>query len=216
MKIRHVCVFVVLTLFASHSTRAADWETVASPNAGRQANSLSSVAAVADSDVWAVGWAFNAQLNAYRTVTEHWNGTRWSLVRSPNATNGYNLLNGIGVVAANDVWAVGQAAIGSTYSTMIQHWNGTSWNIVSSPNVPGFSNVLQAISVVSANDIWAVGYSQDTNFNTFTLTLHWNGAAWSIVPSPTVNDNILFGLDALASTHFWPFGKSFHEPKTPT
>ena len=216
MKIACASAFVLFTLFAAHSARAADWEIVASPNAGRQSNSLSSVAAVADNDVWAVGWAFNAQLNAYRTVTEHWNGTRWSLVRSPNATNGYNLLNGIGVVAANDVWAVGQAAIGSTYSTMIQHWNGTSWNIVSSPNVPGFSNVLQAISVVSANDIWAVGYSQDTNFNNFTLTLHWNGATWSIVPSPSVNDDILFGVDAIASNDVWAVGRSQQEARTLT
>src|SRR5438067_3869336 len=216
MKIRHASVLVILSLLAGHSARAADWEVVASPNAGRQANSLSSVAAVADNDVWAAGWAFNAQLNAYRTVTEHWNGTRWSLVRSPNATNGYNLLNGVAVVAANDVWAVGQAAIGSTYSTMIQHWNGTSWNIVSSPNVPGFSNVLQAISIVSANDIWAVGYSQDTNFNNFTLTLHWNGATWSIVPSPSVNDDILFGVDAVASNDVWAVGRSQQEAVTLT
>src|SRR2546430_9206522 len=145
MKI-HASVLVIFSLLAGHSGRAANWEVVASPNRGRQANSLSSVAAAADNDVWAVGWAFNAQLNAYRTLTEHWTGTRWSLVRSPNATNGYNLLNGVAVVAANDVWTVGQAAIGSTYSTMIQHWTGTSWSLVSSPNVPGFSNVLQAIS----------------------------------------------------------------------
>src|SRR5256886_16991825 len=111
MKI-HASVLVIFSLLAGHSGRAANWEVVASPNAGRQANSLSSLAPVADNDVWAVGWAFNAQLNAYRTVTEHWNGTRWSLVRSPNATNGDNFLNGVGVVAANDVWAVGQAARG--------------------------------------------------------------------------------------------------------
>jgi hypothetical protein len=97
MKIHRACVLVIFTLLASHSARAANWEAATSPNAGRQANSLSSLAAMADNDVWAVGWAFNAQLNVYRTVTEHWNGTRWSLVRSPNATNGYNLLNGVGV-----------------------------------------------------------------------------------------------------------------------
>jgi len=68
MKIHRACVLVIFTLLASHSARAANW---------------------------AVGWAFNAQLNAYRTVTEHWNGTRWALVRSPKATNGYNLLNGV-------------------------------------------------------------------------------------------------------------------------
>ena len=216
MKICHASILVVLSLFAAHSTRAADWEIVASANAGRQANSLSSVAAVADNDVWAVGWAFNAQLNAYRTVTEHWNGTRWSLVRSPNATNGYNLLNGIGVVAANDVWAVGQAAIGSTYNTLVEHWNGVAWSIVPSPNVAGSSNVLEAISVVSANDIWAVGYSTDSNFNNHSLTIHWNGATWSIVPTPGVNDDILFGVDAVASNDVWAVGRSQQEARTLT
>jgi hypothetical protein len=216
MKIRHASVLLILTLFAAHSARAADWEVVASPNAGRQANSLSSVAAVTDNDVWAVGWAFNQSLFAYRTLIEHWNGTRWSLVRSPNATNGYNLVNGVAVVAANDVWAVGQAANGSTYSTLVEHWNGVAWSIVPSPNVASNSNVLEAISVVSANDIWAVGYSQDTNFNNFTLTLHWNGATWSIVSSPSVNDDILFGVDAIASNDVWAVGRSQEEARTLT
>src|ERR1044071_732255 len=128
MRIYHASSLAILTLLAIHSAPAAEWEIVASSNAGRQANSLSSVTAVADNDVWAVGWAFNAQLNAYRTVTEHWNGTRWSLVRSPNATNGYNFLNGVGIVAANDVWTVGQAANGSIYSTLVEHWNGVAWS----------------------------------------------------------------------------------------
>src|SRR5215211_4221241 len=208
MKTIHASVLFILSLLTGHEALAVDWEVVASPNAGRQANSLSSVAAVADNDVWAVGWAFNESLFAYRTLIEHWNGARWSVMRSPNATNGYNLLNGVGVVATNDVWAVGQAANGSTYTTLIQHWNGRSWNIVSSPNVPGFSNVLQAISVVSASDIWAVGYSQDTNFNTFTLVLHWNGTAWSIVPSPTVDHDILFSVDAVGINDVWAVGRS--------
>jgi hypothetical protein len=216
MKIACASAFVLFTLFAGHSVRAADWEVVASPNAGRQANSLASVAAVTDNDVWTVGWAFNAQLNAYRTITEHWNGTRWSLVRSPNATNGYNFLNGVSVVTANDVWAVGQAANGSTYNTLVEHWNGVAWSIVPSPNVADNSNILEAISVVSANDIWAVGYSSDSNFNNHPLTIHWNGATWSIVPSPSVNDDILFGVDAIASNDVWAVGRSQQEARTLT
>src|SRR6266581_1039782 len=213
MRIHHVSVLAILSLLAGHSAGAADWEIVASPSAGRQANSLSSLAPVADNDVWAVGWAFNAQLNAYRTVTEHWNGTRWSLVRSPNATNGYNFLNGVAVVAANDVWTVGQAANGSTSNTLVEHWNGVAWSIVPSPNVAGNSNVLEAISVVSANDIWAVGYSTDSNFNNFTLTLHWDGTSWSIVPSPIFDDDILFAVDAVASNDIWRSADRFKKHK---
>jgi len=216
MKKHHASVLVILTLLAGYSARAADWEVVASPNGGRQANSLASVAAATDNDLWAVGWAFNQSLFAYRTLTEHWNGTRWSLVRSPNATNGYNLLNGVAVVAANDVWTVGQAANGSIYSTLVEHWNGVAWSIVPSPNVAGDSNVLQAISVVSANDIWAVGYSSDSNFNNHPLTIHWNGATWSIVSSPRVNDDILFGVEAIASNDVWAVGRSQQEARTLT
>jgi hypothetical protein len=208
MKIRHASILIILTLLAGYSAQAADWETVASPNGGRQANSLSSVAAAADNDVWAVGWAYNAQLNAYRTLIEHWNGTRWSLVRSPNATSGYNLLNGVAVIAANDVWTVGQAWNGSTYNTLVEHWNGVAWSIIPSPNVTGNSNVLEAISVVSANNIWAVGFSTDSNFINNTLTLHWDGTSWSIVPSPSLDSDILFAVDALASNDVWAGGRT--------
>jgi hypothetical protein len=199
---------VLFLLASSAPVLAGNWQAVKSPNLGSDANSLSSVAAVTDNDIWAAGWGWDQTLNAYRTVIEHWNGQRWSLVSSPNATNGYNLLNGVGVVASNDVWAVGQAANGSTYRTLIEHWNGNAWSIFPSPNVPGLSNILEAITVISANDIWAVGYSSDSNFNNFTLTLHWDGNSWSIVPSPTLDHDILFGVDAVASNDVWAVGRS--------
>ena len=208
MKIARTSALVLFALFVSRPVSGANWKVVASPNAGTQANSLSSVDAVADNDLWAVGWAWNNRLFAYRTVIEHWNGVSWSIVRSPNATNGYNLLNGVGVAAANDVWTVGQAANGNTYNTLVERWNGAAWSIVPSPNVTGSSSVLTAISVVSANDIWAVGYSTDNNFDNHSLTMHWNGAAWSIVSSPTVDDDILFSVDAVASNDVWAVGRS--------
>src|SRR2546423_2314514 len=217
MKSFRLLTFVFLSVSVIASAVAANWEIVRSPNSGKQANSLVSVAAAADNDLWTVGWAFNQQLNAYRTEIQHWDGARWSLVRSPNATNGYNFRKGVAVVAANDVWAVGQAANGSIYSTLIEHWNGTVWSIVPSPNTLGLSNVLQAITVISADDIWAVGYSTDpSTFNSFTLTLHWNGAAWSIVPSPVFNDDLLFAVDAVASNDVWAVGRTLEEAQTLT
>jgi hypothetical protein len=138
------------------------------------------------------------------------------LVKSPNATTGYNILNGVAVVAANDVWTVGQAANGNTYQTLVERWNGSAWSIIPSPNVVGSSSVLTALSVVSANDIWAVGYSADTNFNNRSLTIHWNGTTWSIVSSPSVNDDILFAVDAIASNDVWAVGRSQNEARTLT
>ena len=54
MKIKYASLLVTFSLLTAHSARTAGWEVVPSANAGRQANSLSSVAAVADTDVWAV------------------------------------------------------------------------------------------------------------------------------------------------------------------
>ena len=48
-------------------------------------------------------------------------------------------------------------------------------------------STLTGVSARAANDIWAVGSfsaAKGTNSNSFTLTMHWNGSAWTIVPSP--------------------------------
>jgi hypothetical protein len=74
MKIFRPLAFVVLSVWVLGSAVAADWQILRSPNSGKQANSLASVAAAADNDVWAVGWAFSQQLNAYRTQIQHWTG----------------------------------------------------------------------------------------------------------------------------------------------
>jgi hypothetical protein len=217
MKNIHVSCFVAFVFFALGvgSTEAGGgWEVVPSPNLGAQANTLFAVAASTDDDVWAVGAGYDEALNAYRTVIEHWDGVGWSIKSSPNATDGYNLLNGVAVAGLNDVWAVGQAANGNTntYSTLIEHLTkggkAPVWSIVSSPNVAGSSCVLNAISVVAANDSWAVGYSTDSNFNNQSLTMHWDGVTWSIVPSPSVGNDILYAVDAIASNDVWAIGRT--------
>lgn len=202
--------FFFLALGAG-SVAAGGWEVVPSPNLGTEANTLSSVAAAADDDVWAVGAGYDQLLNAYRTVIEHWNGANWSIISSPNATDGYNLLNGVAVAGANNIWAVGQAANGSTYSTLIEHSAGgkrSLWSIVASPNVAGNSCVLNAIAAVAPNDIWAVGYSTDSDFHDQSLTMHWDGTTWSIVPSPAVGNDILYAVAAIASNDVWATGRT--------
>ena len=59
---------------------------------------LHGVAAVTSNDVWAVGD------RAAAALTEHWNGSTWSIVPSPTISGS---LHGVAAVAANDVWAVG-------------------------------------------------------------------------------------------------------------
>ena len=37
------------------------------------------------SDVWAVGYYQDTSAGTYQTLIEHWNGTAWSVIASPNA-----------------------------------------------------------------------------------------------------------------------------------
>ena len=64
-------------------------------------------------------------------------------------------------------------------------WNGSTWSVVTSPNAGTGSNYLYGVAAVSVSDIWAVGYYTTTGTLQQTLTLHWDGAAWTQVPSPS-------------------------------
>jgi hypothetical protein len=112
----------------------------------------------------------------WSTLIEHWNGTAWSIVASPNQGTIQDNLYAVGVVSANDVWAVGQYYNGSVQQTLVEHWNGTTWSVVPSPNQPTtYCDYLNAVGGVSANDVWAVGeyYNGTLNANQ-TLVEHYS------------------------------------------
>ena len=113
------------------------------------------VAALSPADVWAVGsgpgvptGGFSAHPTA---VIEHWNGTSWTVVPSPNPNpQGNNGLGAVAAVSASDVWAVGEQLLGP----FTEHWNGTSWSIVATPaGVRGFA----AMAASSGGTVLAVG-----------------------------------------------------------
>lgn len=61
---------------------ACDWHLVPSPN-GNGSSVLRAVAEVSATDIWAVGIYSNNDFTS-QTLTEHWNGSAWSVVKSPN------------------------------------------------------------------------------------------------------------------------------------
>jgi hypothetical protein len=83
------------------------WSIVSSPNVGTGSDFLASVAAVSAQNIWTVGnYANSSSVN--RTLVEHWNGTSWSIVHSPNIGTSNNILSGITRVPGTDhMWAVG-------------------------------------------------------------------------------------------------------------
>jgi hypothetical protein len=186
-----------------------NWSVVTSPNASAQNNLLAGVTAISANDVWAVG-DFQTTTGAgtvFQTLTEHWNGTAWSIVASPSGVGPGAGLNGVAAVSASDVWAVGDSGSG----TLIEQWNGTSWAVVPSPNPStAVFSTLSGAAVVSASDIWAVGQSRNSSGIPATLIEQWNGTSWTIVTSPAPGSaSQLSGASAdPASGQAWAVGNS--------
>jgi hypothetical protein len=176
------------------------WRTPPNPVLTTSNNVLRGVAARAANDVWAVGYGEAG----HRSLILHWDGSAWSQVPSPNPSTGDNRLMAVAAISPDDAWAVGYG----TVDALILHWDGSTWSRVNGPGVPGTGVFLRGITAVAANDIWAVGYYGTDTGNSRTLTLHWNGTAWSIVPSPNaaVGANELYAVTALGTHDVWAAG----------
>ena len=79
---------------------------------------------------------------------------------------------------------------------------GPTWQIVPAPD-PNQGGSPHAVTAVSPTDVWAVGRDNDQFVH--TLALHWDGEAWTRVPSPTELDSFE-AVDAVASDDAWAVG----------
>jgi hypothetical protein len=127
----------------------------------------------------------------------------WTVLKVPTPGTG-PFLNGVAVAPSGHVWAAGwytnaQGGI----STLLMHWIGTGWKQTPTPNPAGLTsdNRLYAVAATSSSNAWAVGAESFTAFN--SLLLHWDGTAWTQVPSPPGG---LFGVAATSSTNAWAVG----------
>ena len=125
------------------------------------------MAVVSPTDVWAVGGTATAD-----QLIEHFNGTSWSVVASPDAGDDGTLVS-ISAANANDIFAVGCVGEGEHPSAATLQFNGTTWSAVA--NGPTGTHSVDAIS---ATDVWAVG---GAGGSTGAAVWNFNGTAWTEV-----------------------------------
>ena len=163
-----------------------DWKFVSTPSVGSGANQLNGVLALAPNDVWAVGFSTPVAPPsevATLTLIEHYDGTSWSVVSSPNVGPNSiyqsNRLFGLVANSSTDIYAFGSyfAADGSGHQmTLLLHWDGTSWQIEPSPNptkksADFLSDLLFAGVGPSPGNIWIFG-AEDEAPHDGTLAIH--------------------------------------------
>ena len=189
---------------AAHAASVSGFSIVASPVLAH-GGTLTSVAAVSASDVWAVGAQYDS--SAYQSpLSEHWNGSSWSVVPTPAQAFDSILLS---VSAARGaVWAVGETAGADRVFAI--HRNGTAW--VQAPKLPRSFVRVGTVQVVSDTDVWCGGISARHHH----VIYHWNGAAWAKVKDAEPTSGGLDETTGLAAAGGEVLAAGYREDPTTT
>jgi hypothetical protein len=187
------------------------WSMVTSPATGG-AGALSSVTCLSSTDCWAVGEVVaSGDAEFASPLTEHWDGSQWSVVPAPNGTiDGYQIgtgLNSVACASPSDCWVVGYtyAAPGENLSgSVIEQWNGSAWS-VEHADISGES--LFSVTCSNASDCWTVGTSNAGDGQ--TLIEQWDGSTWAVVTSPNAGpaqSNTLQSVECSTASDCWAVG----------
>lgn len=171
----------------------SSWCTSLSPNL-TGANVLNAAFAAADTDAWAVG-GYGVTDQGGSSLTEHWNGSAWATVTSPNV----GTLNGVAGTGSNDAWAVGDNGV--------IRWNGTNWVTSPASNGGKAISVFTTTTPVPVYDVWAAGMPSSGTSN----IEHYDGALWT-ASTPVPSGGVLNGIHAITHNDVWAVGKIGSNP----
>lgn len=185
------------------------WHRVPSPSPAHSNDSeLLAVAAQSARNAWAVGYAHAKRGSSARrwvTLTEHWNGTRWTTVPSPDpsaAGCGNDRLLGVTTSRAG-TWAVGIAC----QAPLVLQLKDGRWRQLPTPPA-GTPARLASVTATSRTNAWAVGSAAGR-----TLILHWNGTAWAVAKSPSpagTTSAVLAGVSAVSRSVAFAVGQAHY------
>ena len=132
----------------------ASWQRVPTPDLPGVQAVFDDVRAIAPDDVWAVGSRQPrlARPVGDRTLIEHWDGTSWTVVPSPEVDDQPHGLTAVDASSSGDVWAAG--SIGG-YRPMLEHWDGRAWSLVD-PGLPATGGGGLVDVLVTDDDVWAI------------------------------------------------------------
>src|SRR6266516_2855098 len=201
---------VGVLLAVSPALAASAWSVVPAPQTPGGNDMLNAVAAMGESDAWAVGTTFtppDANLVSARPLALHWTGTSWQPTTLPPVTANTALF-GVAASAATDAWAVGkESASGYRAGKPVTlHWTGSGWSRVAPLNVSGF---LTAVADLGPTNAYAVG----TMGRTSPLIEHWDGTQWGyvVIPEPDPAHpgatGHLTAISARAANDIWVVGR---------
>ena len=169
------------------------WSIQATPSPPR--GGFSAVSCTSASACTAVG------ASSAGTLAESWNGTKWTVQATPNPPSGGGFLSGVSCTSASACTAVGATnPFTPNATTLAERWNGTSWSLQATPNPSQGGGELLSVSCASASACTATGNSTNSSGVSVTLAAQWNGASWSLKPTPSPAGSPFSYLNSVACT----------------
>ncbi len=185
------------------------WASIPVNTPGTGAQNLNGISMLSATDGWAVGVRIGGGANQWTFL--RWNNpvvNTWNRITVNTPGTSAQNLNAVHLLSTTEGWAVGNAGGGGggcTNNARILRWFTGAWNCVASPS----NQNLNAVYALASNDAWAVGNRGGGGggacTNNRARIVHWNGAAWSCVASPTASH--LYALDMISSTDGWAVGQ---------
>jgi hypothetical protein len=177
------------------------------------------IAILAAFSLFGMAGASSASAPISAPLIAYWDGSSWTQQTAPNPDDSANLTT-FAAVSATDTWALGSYGYSTSptaqwFNALAEHWDGSSWQQVAMPTPSNASEVhLYGSAVASSSDIWAVGSWADfgPGDGFAPLIEHWDGTAWSVVPSPVLPQPVkdhgaqLFGVTAVSANDVWAVG----------
>jgi hypothetical protein len=184
----------------------SQWSVVPSPSVASSTNILYGIAAVSDSDIWAVGITVDAN-NVTHPLTEHYNGSSWSVVSAVDPNGGGNSLYALDAVSGNSVYVVGQTGGSFPSQALIEHWNGSGWSQLSSP--ADATESLTSLGVTGTDSSLTVVGDRESDTAPYTTEVA-SGAPSGLSLATSANisgdENDLFGATTAADGSAYAVG----------
>lgn len=84
-----------------------------------------------------------------------------------------------------------------------------TWYQTFSPSPSSVFNQLNGIDALAPNNVWAVGWAEIPPGQPQSLVIHWDGANWNTVTSPSPSNNAqLNAITAIAPNDIWAAGSN--------
>jgi len=166
------------------------------------------VAAVSARDAWAVGYRDAGRV--FRSLVEHWDGDRWTVVRLPRLGGLGDGLNAVDAAASGIAWAVGgSSGARGPSQPLVLRLDGRSWSSVPAP-ASLRSATLNGVAAGGGKAAWVIGATRSGGGDR-AFGLQTDGRSWRVVPIglATALSVDLNAIWAVAPDDMWAVGSSF-------